>query len=153
MEYGGELTGGEPRSSRFWTHCGMEWLGMFNGEEWLLSGGSPDDDVPSGWDSYKDAAANEEIVLRLELTDDGTVTARPVDAPTDQEVESEPTAARTLAAADQAPTASGRPGNCERPRATASNDDVYDLVMHVAADPIEIDELACRLRIIVSPNG
>jgi death-on-curing protein len=36
---------------------------------------------------------------------------------------------------------------------TASNDDVYDLVMHVAADPIEIGELARRLRIIVSPNG
>ena len=36
---------------------------------------------------------------------------------------------------------------------TGSNDDVYDLVMHVAADPIEIDELARRLRTIVSANG
>lgn len=35
----------------------------------------------------------------------------------------------------------------------ASNDDVYELVMHVAAHPIEIDELAQRLRAIVSANG
>lgn len=35
----------------------------------------------------------------------------------------------------------------------ASNDDVYDLVMHVAAHPIEIDELARRLRAIVTANG
>lgn len=35
---------------------------------------------------------------------------------------------------------------------TASNDDVYDHVMHVAADPIEIDELAGRIRTIVSAN-
>ena len=91
IEYGGELTGGEPRSFRFWTHCGMERLGKFNGEEWLLSGDSPDGNAPAGWNSYMDATADEEIVLRLELTDDGTVTARPVDAPTDQEVEYEPT--------------------------------------------------------------
>ncbi|MBK5223768.1 MAG: type II toxin-antitoxin system death-on-curing family toxin [Acidimicrobiia bacterium] len=31
----------------------------------------------------------------------------------------------------------------------ASNDDVVDLVMHVAAHPIEVDELAPRLRAIV----
>lgn len=30
--------------------------------------------------------------------------------------------------------------------AAASNDDVYELVMHVAAHPIEIDELAGRFR-------
>lgn len=35
----------------------------------------------------------------------------------------------------------------------ASNDDVYDLVMHVAAHPMEIDELAQRLRVIVNANG
>ncbi|HSL57650.1 MAG TPA: type II toxin-antitoxin system death-on-curing family toxin [Acidimicrobiales bacterium] len=32
----------------------------------------------------------------------------------------------------------------------ASNDEVYELVMHVAAHPIEIDELAQRLRAILS---
>ncbi len=31
----------------------------------------------------------------------------------------------------------------------ASNDDVYELVMHVAAEPIEIDELAGRLHRIL----
>ena len=31
----------------------------------------------------------------------------------------------------------------------ASNDDVYELVMHVAVHPIEIDELAGRLRAIL----
>lgn len=36
---------------------------------------------------------------------------------------------------------------------TASNNDVYDLVMHVAAHPIEIDELARRLRALVTANG
>lgn len=91
VEYGGELAAGEPRSFRLWTHCGIEWLGMFNGEEWLLASGSPNEEVPAGWDSYMDATADEEIVLRLELTDDETVTAGPVDAPTDQEVEYEPT--------------------------------------------------------------
>lgn len=35
----------------------------------------------------------------------------------------------------------------------ASNNDVYDLVMHVAAHPIEIDELAGRLRTTVTANG
>lgn len=35
----------------------------------------------------------------------------------------------------------------------ASNDDVYGLVMHVAAHPIEIDELGRRLRTIVTANG
>lgn len=35
---------------------------------------------------------------------------------------------------------------------TASNDDLYDLVMHVAADPIDIDEFARRIRTIVSAN-
>lgn len=35
----------------------------------------------------------------------------------------------------------------------ASNNDVYDLVMHVAAHPIEIDELAHRLRTVVTANG
>ncbi|MEQ9324175.1 MAG: type II toxin-antitoxin system death-on-curing family toxin, partial [Polyangiaceae bacterium] len=35
----------------------------------------------------------------------------------------------------------------------ASNDDVYDLVMHVAASPIEIDDLAQRLRTITHANG
>lgn len=35
----------------------------------------------------------------------------------------------------------------------ASNDDIYDLVTHVAAHPIEVDELAQRLRAIVSTNG
>ena len=35
----------------------------------------------------------------------------------------------------------------------ASNDDVYDLVMHVAAHPIEIDELAQRLRTVLSATG
>lgn len=35
----------------------------------------------------------------------------------------------------------------------ASNDDIYDLVMHVAAHPIEVDELAQRLRAIVNTNG
>lgn len=35
----------------------------------------------------------------------------------------------------------------------ASNDDVYDLVMHVAANPIEVDELAQGLRTILSANG
>lgn len=35
----------------------------------------------------------------------------------------------------------------------ASDDDVYDLVMHVASHAIEIDELAQRLRAIVSANG
>jgi death on curing protein len=35
----------------------------------------------------------------------------------------------------------------------ASNDDVYDLVMHVAAHPIEIDELARRLRAAISADG
>jgi death-on-curing protein len=36
---------------------------------------------------------------------------------------------------------------------TASNDDVYEVVMHVAAHPIEIDELARRLRAILDANG
>ncbi|MBW3551616.1 MAG: type II toxin-antitoxin system death-on-curing family toxin [Proteobacteria bacterium] len=35
----------------------------------------------------------------------------------------------------------------------ALNDDIYDLVMHVAAHPIEVDELAQRLRAIVNTNG
>jgi death-on-curing protein len=35
----------------------------------------------------------------------------------------------------------------------ASNSDVYDLVMHVAAQPIEINELARRLRTVVTANG
>jgi hypothetical protein len=35
----------------------------------------------------------------------------------------------------------------------ASNDDVYEVVMRVAADPVEIDELAQRLRVILSANG
>jgi len=35
----------------------------------------------------------------------------------------------------------------------ASNDDVYDLVMHLAAHPIEIDELAQRLRVTLNANG
>ena len=35
----------------------------------------------------------------------------------------------------------------------ALNDDVYDLVMHVASHPIEIDELARRLRATISANG
>ena len=35
----------------------------------------------------------------------------------------------------------------------ASNDDVYDLVMHVAAHPIEVDALAQRLRTITGANG
>jgi death-on-curing protein len=34
----------------------------------------------------------------------------------------------------------------------ASNDDIYDLVMHVAAHPIELDKLAQRLRAIVNTN-
>lgn len=33
------------------------------------------------------------------------------------------------------------------------NDDVYELVMVVAAHPIEVDELADRLRAIVTNNG
>ena len=33
--------------------------------------------------------------------------------------------------------------------AMATNDDVFDLVMHVAAEPIEIDDLARRLRSII----
>ena len=36
---------------------------------------------------------------------------------------------------------------------TASNNDVYEVVMHVAAHPIEIDELAQRLRTILDANG
>lgn len=32
----------------------------------------------------------------------------------------------------------------------ASNDDVYEVVMHVAAHPVEIDELAQRLRTILN---
>jgi death-on-curing protein len=35
----------------------------------------------------------------------------------------------------------------------AANDDIYDLVMHVAAHPIEVDKLAQRLRAIVNTNG
>lgn len=35
----------------------------------------------------------------------------------------------------------------------ASNDDVYDLVMHVAAHPIELDDLAHQLRGIVARNA
>lgn len=35
----------------------------------------------------------------------------------------------------------------------ASNDDVHELVMHVAAHPIEIDELARRLRTILGASG
>ena len=35
----------------------------------------------------------------------------------------------------------------------ASNDDVVDLVMHVAAHAIEIGELAPRLRAVISANG
>jgi hypothetical protein len=35
----------------------------------------------------------------------------------------------------------------------ASNDDIYDLVMHVAAHPIEVDKLAQRLRAIVNTNA
>ena len=35
----------------------------------------------------------------------------------------------------------------------ASNDEVYDLVMHVAAHPIEIEGLAHRLRTILGANG
>lgn len=34
----------------------------------------------------------------------------------------------------------------------ASNDDVYELVMHVAAHPIEIDELAQRLQATLSAS-
>lgn len=35
----------------------------------------------------------------------------------------------------------------------ASNDDIYELVMHVAAHPVEIEELARRLQTIVGANG
>lgn len=35
----------------------------------------------------------------------------------------------------------------------ASNDDVNDLVMHVAAHPIDVNELAHRLRTIIATNG
>ena len=35
----------------------------------------------------------------------------------------------------------------------ASNDDVYELVMHVAAHPFDIDELAQRLRVLLDANG
>ena len=35
---------------------------------------------------------------------------------------------------------------------SASNDDVYDLVMHVAGHPIEVDDLARRLRYIVGKD-
>lgn len=34
---------------------------------------------------------------------------------------------------------------------TASNDDVFELVMRVAFEPIEVDDLATRLRTIVDP--
>ena len=37
--------------------------------------------------------------------------------------------------------------------AGASNDDVYDLVMHVAGHPIEVEDLALRLRDMVGKNG
>lgn len=36
---------------------------------------------------------------------------------------------------------------------TASNDDVYDLVMDVAARPIDVHELAHRLRTIIGTDG
>lgn len=35
----------------------------------------------------------------------------------------------------------------------ASNDDVYDLVMHVATHPIDVNELARRLLTIIGTNG
>lgn len=35
----------------------------------------------------------------------------------------------------------------------ASNDDVYELVMLVAADPVEVDDLAQRLRSVLCANG
>ncbi len=98
ITYDGELAIGEPRQFRFWTHCGIERLGKFNGEEWLLatppSGQAPSDSVsyvPSGWDSYMDPNVDEEIVLRLELTEGGQIQARPVDAPVDQGVTYEST--------------------------------------------------------------
>lgn len=37
--------------------------------------------------------------------------------------------------------------------AAASKDDVYEVVMHVASHPIEIDEPAQRLRAVLSANG
>jgi death-on-curing protein len=35
----------------------------------------------------------------------------------------------------------------------ASNDDVYNLVMHVAGHPIDVDDLAHRLRTIIGTDG
>ena len=72
-------------------HCGIEWLGKFNGEQWLLEGNTSNEEVPAEWMPYMDPTVDEEIVLRLELTDEGTITARPDGAPTDESVTYEKT--------------------------------------------------------------
>ncbi len=36
---------------------------------------------------------------------------------------------------------------------TTSNDDVFELVMHLAAHPIEVDELAARLQAMIGGTG
>lgn len=89
ITYDGELTVGEPRRFSFWTHCGIEWLGTFNGQQWLLVDGSPTGQVPTDWLPHTEPM--EYVVLRLELTDEGNLSARPLLAPADQSVTYETT--------------------------------------------------------------
>ncbi len=91
IAYDGDLETGEPRRFRFWTHCGIEWLGRFNGEEWLLVGDDPPGQVPTSWEPHMSSSVDEEIVLQLELQESGRIEARPLEAPTDQAVEYQPT--------------------------------------------------------------
>lgn len=91
VAYDGDLEAGEPRRFRFWTHCGIEWLGRFNGEEWSLVDEDPIGQVPTGWVPHMSSSVDEEIVLRLELQESGRIAARPLDAPADQAVQYEPT--------------------------------------------------------------
>lgn len=85
VSYGGDLTVGEPRSYRFWAHCGIDWIGQFNGAEWKLEAPAPDgalSGVPDRWTPYMDRT-DEQIVLQLELLDAAELVVQPVDSPDD----------------------------------------------------------------------
>lgn len=84
LAYGGGLVVGEPRSYRFWTHCGIDWLGQFDGAEWKLQApetGGALSGVPNGWAEYMNQPTDEEIDVRLELLDDARLVVQPVGSP------------------------------------------------------------------------
>lgn len=86
VTYGGDLVAGEPRSYQFWTHCGIEWLGQFDGAEWKLQTPETDDDlsgVPTEWTKYITQRTDEEIDVRLELLDDERLVVQPIGSPDD----------------------------------------------------------------------